>query len=119
MGDCYPNRCLTRLLIAGLVCLMGSPFNIAFGQQRYVILNGTVTNEAGDALPQATVYIQGGSFSATTGDDGRFRLRVPAGACRIVCSMVGYEQQVYELTLDRDHRLDLVLISSIWKTTIR
>lgn len=111
MGDCYPSRCLTRLLIAGLVCLMGLPFNIAFGQQRYVTLNGTVIDEAGDALPQATVYIQGSSFSATTGDDGRFRLRVPAGVCRIICSMVGYEQQVHEVTLDRDHRLDLVLIS--------
>lgn len=108
--ECYPARYLTRLLIAGWICVMSLLPGLTFGQQHYVTLSGRVADEAGAALPQTTVYIKGSSFSATTDGNGRFSLRVPTGTHRIICSMVGYQQQVHELTIEGNHRLDVELV---------
>ncbi|HWK57842.1 MAG TPA: TonB-dependent receptor [Parapedobacter sp.] len=110
MGECYVGWRLSHLLVVGWVCVVGLMPVLTHGQQHDVTLSGAVVNEAGDALPGATIYIKGSSFSATTAEDGGFHLRLPQGAHRIICSMVGYRQQVHVLTLERDQRLELVLV---------
>src|SRR5690606_14766659 len=108
MEECDLSRCFKRLLIAGTVFVVWLSPVLALAQQHHLTLSGVVINEAGNALPQATIYIEGSSFSATTDHDGRFRLRLPRGTHRIVCSMVGYRQWTQKLNVERDHRLELV-----------
>lgn len=71
-------------LIIGLVALAGT----AFAQQ----LSGTVTNEAGDALPGVNVVERGTTRGATTDKNGQYNLSVGRQAT-LVFSYIGYTRQ--------------------------
>ncbi|MEO1629900.1 MAG: von Willebrand factor type A domain-containing protein, partial [Bacteroidota bacterium] len=52
---------------------------------------GTVTDEAGDPLPGATIVIEGTALGAATNIDGEYViLGVPAGEYEVTASFVGY-----------------------------
>lgn len=112
MGDVYLSRsfwCVFRALVVVWLSLAGlSPFG-AVAQDQAVALSGTVTNTEGEALSGATIYVPGTVFSTTADEEGRFNLPVPAGTHRMVCSMVGYSQREYRLTLRSNRQLDVVL----------
>ncbi|SEK18519.1 TonB-dependent receptor [Parapedobacter koreensis] len=84
----------------------------AYAQQPVVHLRGVVTNDDGEPLQQATVYIAGSSFSATTDANGAFQLRISTGRHRVLCALVGYQSQEANLVVhdDRDYRLDFQLV---------
>ena len=71
-------------LFISLVALAGT----AFAQQ----LSGTVTNEAGDALPGVNVVEKGTTRGATTDKNGQYNLSVGRQAT-LVFSYIGYTRQ--------------------------
>ncbi len=109
----YINHRFPRLfalyLLGAWMTLAAEP---AYSQQGTIRLYGSVKDEIGNPLPEATVYIEHGSVSATVGADGTFQLRIPEGQHRVVCAMVGYERQVIDLAGRREgkHRLDFVMV---------
>lgn len=57
-----------------------------------IVISGTVTSDKGEALPGATVAVQGTNKGTVTDVNGRYSLSVPEGAT-LVFSYIGYETQ--------------------------
>ena len=78
---------LLLLVLAGVQCL---------AQAKPIA--GTVTNETGEPLSNATVTIRKTSVSTKTNAQGKFFLEVPAGATTLVVTYVGMDSAVVPLT---------------------
>jgi TonB-linked SusC/RagA family outer membrane protein len=55
-------------------------------------INGTVTDEKGRGLANATVTVKGTKIATSTALDGSFSLNVPANATTLIVSSVGFDQ---------------------------
>ncbi|MGV3539073.1 MAG: DUF5686 family protein [Rufibacter sp.] len=56
-------------------------------------LKGKVTDEKGEGLAFATVYIQGTTDGSTTNEQGSYQFTVPAGKHTVVFQYIGYKTQ--------------------------
>ncbi len=65
-------------------------FSMAMAQRT---ITGIVTDESGEALPFANVFVEGTTVGTTTDIDGNYSLKVPEGATTIVISYTGYNDQ--------------------------
>ena len=76
-----------------------------------VIIEGRVTDNQGEALPYATVYVEGSTRGTTTDASGRYSLRVERGKQTIVVSVLGYEESemVVEATANSITNIDFTL----------
>lgn len=77
-----------------LVLLGGTASVFAQGGERRI--TGTVTDESGAPVVGAIIVVAGTSSVATSGVDGDFGLRLPAGSTEISISCVGYETQIVQ-----------------------
>lgn len=71
---------------------------------------GTVTDQAGEPLPYATLYVLNTTKGTTTNIEGRYSIDLPPGQYELVYQYVGYKKQ--QIPLSVDHRrvlLDVVL----------
>ena len=57
-----------------------------------ILIEGCVTDSSGDAMPYATVYVEGSTLGAITDATGHYSLRVERGKHTIVASLLGYEE---------------------------
>ncbi len=62
--------------------------NIASGG----ILKGMVSDEQGNPLPYATIYLEGTTSGTNANGNGLYELSVDAGLHRVICQYVGYKQ---------------------------
>ncbi len=92
---------LKRFLL--LFALVGLS-SVAFGQRS---ISGTVTDENGDPLPFANVYVEGTTIGTTTDIDGNYTLKVPEGGTALVVSYTGYSDQT--LTLGSGNNLSFTM----------
>ena len=71
-------------------------------------IEGTVKGESGEALPGAYIVVQGTDLPQRTvaaiGDEGRYRIAVPAGNYRIEISFIGYKAEIRERVAVRSGR---------------
>ncbi len=73
-------------------------------------ISGKVTDETGQPLPGATIYIKGTNQHAVAGPDGSFKLQpVNNGPASLVIRMIGYQPFERELTVDGSQQLDFQL----------
>ncbi len=96
------------LLIAALFVL-----TISVGAQT---LFGTITNEAGEALPHTHIYLPELRMGATSNAEGRYELRIAEGRLKIEFRNLGY--QTFDTLLiigESDVRLDLMLASQTYR----
>ncbi len=68
-------------------------FLLAFSTKGQTLLSGTITNEANEPLPFATIYEKGSTNGSTANADGQFHLKVAPGDHVIVAQYVGYGKQ--------------------------
>ncbi len=73
---------LSLVLVMVLVCLT------TMMAQRTI--SGTVTDDTGEALPFANVFVENTTIGTTTDIDGKYTLKVPEGATNISVSYTGY-----------------------------
>lgn len=66
-------------------------------------ITGTVTNDAGEAIPNASVLVKGTKIGAFTDTDGHFSLNVPSDAKSLVVSAIGFA----ETTIDINGRTNI------------
>ena len=73
-------------------------------------LSGTVTATDGQALPFATLHLQGTSIGTTTNLDGQYTLTLEPGTYNLVFQYVGYQSAVRTITMTAtDQTLDVQL----------
>lgn len=66
------------------------------------MLKGKVTDKRGEALPFATVFVQGTTIGTSANAQGEYQLSLPAGDYQIACQYIGYRQGALSLTLASD-----------------
>lgn len=81
-------------------------FSVAIAQAQNTV-TGKVTNEAGEALPGATVNVKGYSTSTSTSEEGVFSINVNSLNATLVVSMVGFQSR--EIQLNGSTNIDITL----------
>ncbi|MGJ7030818.1 SusC/RagA family TonB-linked outer membrane protein [Niabella hirudinis] len=73
-----------------LLLLLISFMPLAWAQSRQILVKGSVTNEGGDPVPNATYSIVGTSIGGATDETGRFSVQVQGSNSVLEFSAVGY-----------------------------
>ena len=55
-------------------------------------LKGVVTDDKGETLPFASIYLKGTSKGTTTNIDGKYSFEIPLGEQTIVCHYIGFQK---------------------------
>jgi hypothetical protein len=63
------------------------------------IVKGRVTDEKGEALPFASIYLKGTSKGTTTNAEGYFNYELQPGNYTLVCRYIGYHNKEIEITI--------------------
>ncbi|MDW3210271.1 MAG: DUF5686 and carboxypeptidase regulatory-like domain-containing protein [Reichenbachiella sp.] len=86
----------------------------SFCQGMAAELFGTVTDQQGEPLPYATLYIQNTTKGTTTNIEGRYSIELAPGEYVLTYQYVGYKKQEIPLKVDhRRIRLDVVLEAEV------
>ena len=76
-------------------------------------ISGKITNEAGEALPFASVYIKGTSVGTSSNEDGFYTFEVKSGNYELVFQYVGYQIFSKKITVKNSHiELNAILEST-------
>ena len=84
-----------RILIPFLFCCISFFPVLAQG------IRGRITNERGEAVPFANIYIPQLSTGTSSNNDGRYELKLPAGNWKVLFQYIGYQTQTQELTIGK------------------
>ena len=91
-----------------VVAMMLTCFSMAMAQST---VSGTVTDESGETLPFANVYVKGTTIGTTTDLDGKYTLEVPEGATTLVIEYTGYT--VFNQEIGNDGTIDAILSQGV------
>ena len=64
------------------------------------ILKGTIKDKKGEALPFATVFIQGTTTGTSANAQGEYQLTIPPGTHKVACQYIGYQQVHFAITIE-------------------
>jgi len=84
-------------------------------------VNGLVTDEKGNPLPYASVFIKGTTLGTTANNQGRYFLDLEPGNYTITCQHVGYTRQEKPISIGNDSselNFQLLLQQTIMKEVI-
>ena len=83
-----------------------------------VKISGTITDDKGNILPYASLFIKGSSQGTTSNNRGKYFMDLPPGTYTLVCQYVGYARQEKIITLGTES-LTLDFKLSIQQTTLK
>lgn len=106
-------------LTIGVIAILIFGSQILFSQTTRHSISGFVYEKGSrETLPSVNVYLPDQRLGTTTNNYGFYSITLPAGNYQVVYSMVGFNVQAFEITLDKDIKLDVFLISSIELTGV-
>ncbi|MEO9209521.1 MAG: DUF5686 and carboxypeptidase regulatory-like domain-containing protein, partial [Ginsengibacter sp.] len=82
-----------------LLVILVFSFSIASAQK----IEGTVLDEAGNALPFASILIKGTKLGTTTNNNGQFSISLSPGTYTLDCRYVGYISQEKKVNLQKEN----------------
>ena len=82
-------------------------FTTALGQR--IILSGKISDEKGQGIPFASIYVKNTSKGTSANAEGEYRLNVSGGKLELVAKAMGYRQQSQVLELNENRVLDFSL----------
>jgi len=74
-------------------------FLLLYSGAKAIKVSGTITDDKGNILPYASVFIKGSSQGTTSNNRGKYFMDLPSGNFTIVCQYVGYARQEKIITL--------------------
>lgn len=73
-------------------------------------ISGTVTDQNGEPLSFATLYINGTTKGTTTNIDGQYIFELSNGTYELIFQYIGYKKKIHEISIDDlDIKLNVVL----------
>jgi len=99
---------IMKSIISILVVLLFSAYSMAPNQSR--IINGIVTDEAGNLLSGVSVVVKGTSNGTVTDIKGAYQISVNAEAKYLVFTYIGLEQK--EVRITKSNRINVVMKNS-------
>ena len=99
----------TKWIRGMLLLLLAAGGSLA--QQKQATLAGTVKDAAtGETLIGATVRVKQLPATGTvTNEYGFYSLSLPPGSYTLIYSLVGFSEKAFEISLDKDEKLDIAL----------
>ncbi|HMG66062.1 MAG TPA: TonB-dependent receptor [Chitinophagaceae bacterium] len=88
-----------------LLITLLSPFLFVMAQNRTI--TGKVTDEKGNGLSNASIFIRGRNIGTTSGTDGSFSLAIPSNVSTIVVSYVGLADKEVKVTNSSSYNITL------------
>ena len=88
------SRSRSSLVLAAALALAGAARPLAAQDAASGTLAGTVTADAGERLPGATIFVVGTQRGALTRGDGTYRVQLPAGRYAVRARLIGYTSQM-------------------------
>lgn len=85
---------ILRLPITVLLCCF--TFLSSYSQG----IRGRITNETGEAIPFANIYVADLSTGTTSNVEGNYELKLPNGSWEVLFQYLGYQSQIKTLTID-------------------
>ena len=80
------------------------------GQVQAALVKGRVTDEQGQPLPFATLYLKNSTTGTATNEQGYYQLTLPAGTYEVVFQYVGYKAKVEKVEIGTsDVELNVIL----------
>ena len=95
------NRFLIIVFLLFTICTL-------FGQNKYTI-NGYITDESGEMLIGANVYVSSLTAGTVTNKYGFYSITIPGGEYRLNFSYIGYQINTEKILLNKDLRLNIML----------
>lgn len=86
---------------------------IAFGQE--VILKGKVTDQSGNAVPFASIYIRNTTKGAPANSEGDYSFRLQPGRYELRFKAVGYKQEIRAVDLKENTTLNVTLAAELYE----
>ena len=80
-------------------------------------VSGLVTDQKGEPLPYASVFVKGTTLGTTANNQGRYFLDLETGNYTIVCQHVGYTRQEKAVTISNNIELNFQLV--LQQTTMK
>ncbi|MFZ1748967.1 MAG: TonB-dependent receptor, partial [Saprospiraceae bacterium] len=78
-------------------------------------IQGKVTNEKGEKLPYATVFLEGTTRAAATDEQGKFLItNITQGTYSLKVTFVGYRSWMTEIDVTKDFSIDIVMRGEIY-----
>ncbi len=65
-------------------------------------IKGKVTDEKGEALPFASIYIKGTTKGTTSNLEGHYSYDLPMGTYTFICQYVGFQKQEVDIKIDAE-----------------
>jgi len=78
-------------------------------------LSGKITDQAGHAVPFASVYIQNTTSGTSANNEGEYSFTLKAGKQTILYKAVGYRREVFELDLKQDQVRNITLKPEVYE----
>ncbi|UXP32068.1 DUF5686 and carboxypeptidase regulatory-like domain-containing protein [Reichenbachiella agarivorans] len=92
--------CLLSLIVIVSICT----------DAEAAIVSGKISNEEGEPLPYATLYIEGSTLGTTTNIEGKYAINIEPGDYYMVFQYVGYHKERIKISIKNTNlKLDVVL----------
>jgi outer membrane cobalamin receptor len=86
---------------------------LAYATYGQVVLKGSIRDSDGQQLPQAHLFIHPDSITTTSGNDGKFSIRLRAGRKTLQVTYVGYKILQQEFVITRDSTVHVVMTPDV------
>ncbi|HET6557784.1 MAG TPA: DUF5686 and carboxypeptidase regulatory-like domain-containing protein [Prolixibacteraceae bacterium] len=86
---------ILRLLISAFLCCF--TFILSYSQG----IRGRITNDKGEAIPFANIYIPQLSTGTTSNIEGHYELKLPEGEWEVMVQYLGYQTRMMKLATDK------------------
>ena len=90
-----------------LLCLLSSA---VFSQQKFTVSGYIKDSISGETLIGANLSVKGLGKGVTSNQYGFFSLTIPKGNYAVTCSFVGYTSRQFDLYLDSNRQLEIMLL---------
>lgn len=90
---------MKNLLLVTLFCVMGT---IALAQNKYTLSGYVKDSLSGETLINSTISIQGKTKGINSNQYGFYSITLTEGTYVFICSYIGYQPKVYQVTLNAD-----------------
>jgi hypothetical protein len=103
------NKCLL------IFCAFLTALSIKASAQQFV-LSGRITDQTGNPISFASVYIRNSTYGTTTNADGVYQFKLGAGTYNVIYRFVGYKERTEKVTItDHNERRNVQMEDEIFQ----
>lgn len=93
-----------------LVAVFFLSATIVFAQTRTI--TGTITDESGNPVPNASILVKGSTTGTTTNDAGEFSINVSSGDNSLVITAIGMNEQVLRIGSSSNLQITMIAVEN-------